>query len=261
MRFHRIARRRLRYAVLYVGGALIGVAALALWACSDEMNFYDHLYRHMSIDVATRKVTFEGRMRSPPLKGEFYYAERPDFSGRRSATVRRSGTEQPYFYDELYCDTAYRLQYREKYQLLSVTGSDSVLVHTFYPYDPRYGTMIRVETVEYPGMSLNEPPIESDAAPESSRLVLENISVSRTVAGPHGNRTIMATYGSDGTLQVIASAGVGTRSEWSYADEPATRDSFGLSPRFDLREYAADTSSPSTRTRVRPIADYVSPAH
>jgi|HubBroStandDraft_6_1064221.scaffolds.fasta_scaffold07558_2 hypothetical protein len=235
---------------------LIGVAALALWACSDESSFYDHLYRHMSIDVATRKVTFEGRLWSPPPTGEFYYAERPDFLGRRSATVYRSGSDQPYFYDWIGCDTAYHLMYREKYQLLSPTGPDSILVHTFYPYDPRYGTMIRVETVEYSGMSLNEPPIESDAPPNGARLVLDHISVSRTVAGPSGHRTIMATYGSDGTLQVLAS-GVGTRSLWSYADEPATRDSFGLRARFDFGEYAAGTGSPFTDTPVRPIADYV----
>jgi hypothetical protein len=228
-----------------------------LWACSDEGNFYDHLYRHMSINVPTRKVTFEGRMWSPRPNREFYYAERPDFWGRRSATVHRSGTDKPYFYDELDCDTGYHLMYRQKYQLLSSIGPDQVLVHTFYPYDPRYGTMIRVETVQYPAMTLVEPPIESDAAPDSVRLVLDNISVSRTFGGPDGNRTIMANYGSDGTLQALASGGAGTRPSGSYADQPATRDSFGLSVRFDVGEYAAGTGSPFTSTRVRPVADYV----
>jgi hypothetical protein len=236
---------------------LIGVAALALWACSDESNFYDHLYRHMSINVATRKVAFDGRMWSPPTNREFYYAERPDFWGRRSATVFRSGTGQPYFYDMLDCDTAYHLMYRQKYQVLSSTGPDEVLVHTFYPYDPRYGTNIQVETLQYPAMKLNERPIESDAAPGSVRLVLDHISVSRTFAGPDGNRTIMANYGSDGTLQAIASGGAGRQASLSYADEPAIRDSFGLSARFDVGQYAAGTGSPFTRTRSRPIADYV----
>jgi hypothetical protein len=226
-----------------------GVAALALSACSDESNFYDHLYRHMSISVATREVTFEGRLWSPPPHRQFYYAERPDFWGRRSATVYRSGTDQPYFYDMLNCDTAYHLLYRQKYQLLSSTGPDSVLVHTFYPYDPQQGTNIRVETLQYPAMSLVEPPIESDAAPDNVRLVLDHISVSRTVAGRYGNRTVIANYGSDGTPQFTSSGGTG--------DEPTIRDSVGLSPRFDIGEYAAGAFSPFTTTRVRPVADYV----
>jgi hypothetical protein len=240
-----------------VGAWLIGVAALALWACSDERNFYDHLSRHMSIDVATRTVTFDGRLRSPPPNGEFYYAERPDFWGRRSATVYRSGTDRPYFYDALYCDTAYHLMYREKYQLLSSAGADSVLVHTFYPYDPRYGANIRVETLLYPTMTLVEPPIELDAAPDSLPLVLDHISVSRTVAEPYGNRTVMATYGSDGALQSLASGGSGGPTSQSYLDEPTMRDSLGLGAQFDVGEYAARRGSPFTSTRVLPVADYV----
>ncbi len=149
------------------------------------------------------------------------------------------------------------LMYREKYQLLSATGPDSILVHTFYPYDPEYGTVIRVETVLYPGMTLNEPPTESDAAPEGARLVLDHISVSRTVAGPYGNRTVMANYGADGALQYMASGSTGGPKAWSYLDEPTIRDSFGLNPRFPVGEYVTGTGSPFSSTRVRPVADYV----